>query len=278
MPILFALSQSRQMDEVLSVSGILNGTTNYMLDAMQRKGCTYEDALKTAQQLGYAEKDPSADIHGFDAQRKIMILCAVATGYIVEESKVYTETMSKVTVEDIEAARRLGGAVRLIGSFRREESGVAISVCPRIVPGNNPLSGINDVYNGMSVTSRLTGDVMYYGRGAGRYPTAGAVIADVIAALNGAYKMESHPVWEAAPADFVCDFADSHSRVYVRVSGAARGEVLDSASLLLGDVEIPDGTPEGKVEFITGILPEKLIAEAIGKLPGKVEAALRFLI
>ena len=277
-PLIRSMRTSLAGDRIDSVSGILNGTTNYILTRMRDGGISFEEALSEAQQLGYAEKDPSADIHGFDAQRKIMILCAVATGYIVEESKVYTETMSKVTVEDIEAARRLGGAVRLIGSFRREESGVAISVCPRIVPGNNPLSGINDVYNGMSVTSRLTGDVMYYGRGAGRYPTAGAVIADVIAALNGAYKMESHRTWEAAPADFVCDFADSHSRVYVRVSGAARGEVLDSASLLLGDVEIPDGTPEGKVEFITGMLPEKLIAEAIGKLPGKVEAALRFLI
>ena len=207
-----------------------------------------------------------------------MILCAVATGYIVDESKVYTETMSKVTVEDIEAARRLGGAVRLIGSFRREDSGVAISVCPRIVFGNNPLSNINDVYNGMSVTSRLTGDVMYYGRGAGRYPTAGAVISDVIAALNVAYQQESHPTWEGAPADFVCDFADSHSRVYVRVSGAARGEVLDSACLLLGDVETPDGTPEGKTEFVTGMLSEKQIAEAIGALPGKVESVLRLLI
>lgn len=277
-PLIRSMRTSLAGDRIDSVSGILNGTTNYILTRMRDGGISFEEALAEAQQLGYAEKDPSADIHGFDAQRKIMILCAVATGYIVDESKVYTETMSKVTVEDIEAARRLGGAVRLIGSFRREEAGVAISVCPRIVPGNNPLSGINDVYNGMSVTSRLTGDVMYYGRGAGRYPTAGAVISDVIAALNGAYKKESHPIWEGAPADFVCDFADSHSRVYVRVSDAARGEILDSANLLFGDVEIPDGTPEGKTEFVTALLPEKQIADAVAHLPGKVESVLRFLI
>lgn len=277
-PLIRSMRTSLAGDRIDSVSGILNGTTNYILTRMRDGGISFEDALAEAQQLGYAEKDPSADIHGFDAQRKIMILCAVATGYIVDESSVYTETMSRVTLEDIEAARRLGGAVRLIGSFRREEAGAAISVCPRIVPGNNPLSDINDVYNGMSVTSRLTGDVMYYGRGAGRYPTAGAVISDVIAALNGAYKQESHPTWEAAPADFVCDFADSHSRVYVRVSDAARGEILDSASLLLGDVKSLDGTQEGKVEFVTEILPEKQIAEAIRHLPGRVESVLRFLI
>lgn len=277
-PLIRSMRTSLAGDRIDSVSGILNGTTNYILTRMRDGGISFEEALAEAQQLGYAEKDPSADIHGFDAQRKIMILCAVATGYIVDESSVYTETMSRVTLEDIEAARRLGGAVRLIGSFRREEAGAAISVCPRIVPGNNPLSDINDVYNGMSVTSRLTGDVMYYGRGAGRYPTAGAVIADVIAALNGAYKQESHPTWEAASADFVCDFADSHSRVYVRVSDAARGEILDSASLLLGDVKSLDGTQEGKVEFVTEILPEKQIAEAIRHLPGRVESVLRFLI
>lgn len=277
-PLIRSMRTSLAGDRIDSVSGILNGTTNYILTRMRDGGISFEEALAEAQQLGYAEKDPSADIHGFDAQRKIMILCAVATGYIVDESQVYTETMSKITVEDIGAARRLGGAVRLIGSFRREEAGVAISVCPRIVPGENPVSGISDVYNGMSVTSRLTGDVMYYGRGAGRYPTAGAVISDVIAALNGAYKNESHPIWEGAPADFVCDFAESHSRVYVRVSGAARGEILDSANLLFGDVEIPDGTPEGKTEFVTALLPEKQIADAVAHLPGKVESVLRFLI
>ena len=277
-PLIRSMRTSLAGDRIDRVSGILNGTTNYILTRMRDGGISFEEALAEAQQLGYAEKNPAADIHGMDAQRKIMILCAVATGYIVDESNVYTETMSKINVEDIGAARRLGGAVRLIGSFSREESGVAISVCPRIVPGNNPLSDINDVYNGMSVTSRLTGDVMYYGRGAGRYPTAGAVISDVIAALNGAYKQESHPTWEAAPADFVCDFADSHSRVYVRVSDAARGEILDSASLLLGDVKSLDGTQEGKVEFVTEILPEKQIAEAIRHLPGRVESVLRFLI
>ena len=276
-PLIRSMRTSLAGDRIDSVSGILNGTTNYILTRMRDGGISFEEALAEAQELGYAEKNPAADIHGFDAQRKIMILCAVATGYIVDESNVYTETMSKITVEDIDAARRLGGAVRLIGSFRREKAGVSISVCPRIVPGNHPLSDINDVYNGMSVTSRLTGDVMYYGRGAGRYPTAGAVISDVISALNGAYKQEAHAVWEIAPAGFVCDFDESCSRAYIRMSGATRGEILDSASLLLGDLEIPAGVAENKVEFITGTLPEKQIAEAIRNLPGKVESLIRFL-
>ncbi|MBE6559659.1 MAG: homoserine dehydrogenase [Ruminococcaceae bacterium] len=263
-------------DEIDAVSGILNGTTNYILTRMRDGGISFEEALAEAQELGYAEKDPSADIHGFDAQRKIMILTAVATGYIVKEEDVYTETMSRLTVADMDAAKRIGGAVRLIGSFRREGECAAISVCPRIVMNDNPLAHINDVYNGVAVTGRLTGDVLYYGRGAGRYPTAGSVIADIIAAFSGAYKCESHPTWEAAPAGFVKDFAESSCRMYIRVSGS-RAEIQESAALLFGDVEILDASPAGKTEFITPVLAERVIREAMPSLPGSVESAVRML-
>ena len=263
-------------DVIDAVSGILNGTTNYILTRMRDAGISFEAALAEAQELGYAEKDPSADIHGFDAQRKIMILTAVATGCIVKEEDVYTETMSRLTVEDMDAAKRIGGAVRLIGSFRREGENAAISVCPRIVMNDNPLAHINDVYNGVAATGRLTGDVLYYGRGAGRYPTAGSVIADVIAAFTGAYKCESYPTWEYAPAGFVKDFAESSCRMYVRLSGS-RAEILESAALLFGDVEIPDGTPAGKTEFITSLMTERAVREALSSLPGQVESTIRLL-
>jgi len=264
-------------DVIDAVSGILNGTTNYILTRMRDGGISFEEALAEAQELGYAEKDPSADIHGFDAQRKIMILTAVATGYIVKEEDVYTETMSRLTVADMDAAKRIGGAVRLIGSFRREGEGAAISVCPRIVPEANPLSHINDVYNGVAVTGRLTGDVLYYGRGAGRYPTAGSVIADVISAVSGAYKTESRRTWTAAPAGFVRDFSESSCRMYIRVADAARAEVLESAALLFGDIEVVDGSSSDKTEFITPVLAERVIREALPSLPGNVESAIRML-
>ncbi len=263
-------------DEIDAVSGILNGTTNYILTRMRDGGISFDEALAEAQELGYAEKDPSADIHGFDAQRKIMILTAVATGFIVKEEDVYTETMSKLTVADMDAAKRIGGAVRLIGSFRREGEGTAISVCPRIVTDDNPLAHINDVYNGVAVTGRLTGDVLYYGRGAGRYPTAGSVIADIVAAFSGAYKCESHPTWEEAPAGFVKDFAESSCRMYIRLSGS-RTEILESAALLFGDVEIPAGTPADKTEFITPLMTERAVREALASLPGNVESTIRLL-
>jgi homoserine dehydrogenase len=244
---------------------------------MRDGGISFDVALSEAQVLGYAEKDPSADIHGFDAQLKIMILTAVATGCIVEEQDVYTETLSKVTVADIDAARRLSGAVRLIASFCREADGVALSVCPRIVFGKNALAHVDDVYNAVSAKGRLTGDVMYYGRGAGRYPTAGAVISDVAAALNGAFAREAKATWEKAPAGFVKNFGDSLGRSYIRVTDASSEEILDSARLLFGDVESVPGTPRGTVEFLTPVLPEQTVAEALSSLPGRVEARIRIL-
>ncbi len=276
-PLIRSIRSSLATDDVDAVCGIVNGTTNYILTRMRDGGISFDEALAEAQQLGYAEKDPSADIHGFDAQRKIMILTAVATGCIVEEKDVYTETLSKVTVADIDAARRLSGAVRLIASFCRETDGVALSVCPRIVFGKNALAHVDDVYNAVSAKGRLTGDVMYYGRGAGRYPTAGAVISDVAAALNGAFRTEAKATWTKAPAGFTKDFGDSLGRSYVRVTDASSEEVLDSARLLFGDVALVPGTPAGKVEFITPVLSEKTVAKALSSLPGQVESRIRIL-
>ncbi len=276
-PLIRSIRTSLASDTVTAVRGILNGTTNYILTRMRDAGISFADALAEAQQLGYAEKDPSADIHGFDAQRKIMILTAVATGVIVNETDVYTETMSKLTTEDIDAAKRLGGAVRLIGSFVREGDGVSVSVCPRIVSGKNALAHVDDVYNAVSAVTSLTGDVMYYGRGAGRYPTAGAVISDVCAALSGAYKTESNRTWETAPADFVRPFAESKNRMYIRVDGAPVQEVLDAARLLFGDITEVPGTPAGKAEFVTPLLREDAAAKAIVALPGTAEAVIRLL-
>lgn len=276
-PLIRSIRTSLATDRVDAINGILNGTTNYILTRMRDGGISFDEALAEAQELGYAEKDPSADIHGFDAQRKIMILAAVATGYIADENDVYAETMSKLTTADMDAAKRLGGAVRLIGSFKREADGVSVCVCPRIVPGKNPLAHVDDVYNAASVAAALTGDVMYYGRGAGRYPTAGAVISDVAAALNGSYKTESAKTWENAPAGFVKKFADSKNRMYVRVSGASVQEVMDAAHLVFGDVAAVPGTPAGVSEFVTPLMTESALSDGLSSLPGKVESALRIL-
>lgn len=276
-PLIRSMRTSLAGDTIERVNGILNGTTNYILTRMRDSGVSFSDALAEAQQLGYAEKNPAADIHGMDAQRKIMILAAVATGFLVREEEVYTESMADVSPADIDAAVRLGGAVRLIGSLVREGERISISVCPRMVPGSSPLAHIDDVYNGISVQSRLSGDVMYYGRGAGRYPTAGAVISDVIAALNGSWRCEAKRVWHDAPAGMVIPFADTRCRMYIRLSEVPRTDALEAAGLLLGELEIPAGTPDGKTEFITPLLTQSEIDRILPALPGKRESALRLL-
>ena len=276
-PLIRSMRTSLAGDTIDGVSGILNGTTNYILTRMRTGGVSFAEALAEAQQLGYAERDPSADIHGKDAQRKIMILAAVATGYLVREENVLTESMAGVTVEDIEAASRLGGAVRLIGTFTARADGISLSVAPRIVPASNPLAHIDDVYNGVSVRTRRTGDVLYYGRGAGRFPTAGAVISDVIAALNGSYRTEARRVWENAPDGYALPAAEERARMYVRVTGAPRTEVLDAAGQLFGDITVPGGTPAGKTEFVTPELPFGTVENMLSALPGGVESRLRLL-
>ena len=147
------------------------------------------------QLLGFAEANPSADIDGIDAQRKIIILSALASGILADGSDVYAETLRNITMADIDAADRMNAEIKLIAQAKIGDK-LEAYVCPMIVPHTDPLSHISDVYNGISVTSPVSGDMMYYGRGAGRYPTAGAVMADAVAVLSGAASSEKIPVFE----------------------------------------------------------------------------------
>lgn len=180
---------------ISKVSGIVNGTTNFILTKMRDEGRDFSDVLEQAQALGYAERDPSADIDGIDAKRKIIILGALVSGKLAADNEVDTVSLRDVTQDDLRAAEKLDGEIKYIAtvSFGTQNE---YSVCPTIVKHTNPLSHVSGVYNGVLVTSPLTGDIMYYGRGAGRLPTAGAVISDVIAILSGAVRGERLPVFE----------------------------------------------------------------------------------
>lgn len=240
-------------DTVTKIDGILNGTTNYILTRMKKDGATFESALSEAQRLGYAEKDPTADVDGFDAQRKIMILTAVATDMLVDESDVYRETMTKITPEDMDAARRWGGTVKLVGSARiaEDKSSAALYVCPAFVPSDSALSFIDDVYNGISVYSPVTSDVMFYGRGAGRMPTAGAVVADAASILSGLAEKERKCNWKAAPEGFAAKFEDLSFSYFVRVKTDSAQDALEAARQLFGGVKEVPGSADGYVEYVT---------------------------
>jgi homoserine dehydrogenase len=167
-------------NEIISVNGILNGTTNYILTQMLENGTAYEDALKDAQKKGYAEANPAADVEGLDAARKIVILAALAFGTLLSPDKIHCEGITKITAEDAETAKALGCSVKLIGHTELVDGKVLAMVSPRMIPTANPLSGVSDVFNGILVDANMLGEAMFYGKGAGKLPTASAVVADII--------------------------------------------------------------------------------------------------
>ena len=252
-------------DTITAIDGIMNGTTNYILTRMRKDGATFADALKEAQTLGYAEANPAADVDGLDAQRKIMILTAIVTNKLADEKDVYTETMTKITPADMDAAARWGGTVKLLGSARIGKEHASLYVCPVFVPGSSPLSHIDDVYNGIRFVSPVTADVMYYGRGAGRLPTAGAVVSDVVAAACGLADRELPMNWEKAPEGYVLPFSENVFSYYVRVKTDAVRETLEKASLVFGEIKTLLDSPEGYAEFITPPTAEAEAAHAFSE-------------
>ena len=265
-------------DTITEIDGILNGTTNYILTRMKREGVDFTSTLKDAQRLGYAEANPTADVDGLDAQRKIMILTAVATGYLAQEKDVYCETMTKLTPADIDAAKRWGGSVKLLGSSRIFEDGASLYVAPFFVPESSPLCFVEDVYNAVRVVSPVTGDVMYYGRGAGRMPTAGAVVEDVASILSGLGEKEKKCEWQIAPEGFVKPFEENSFAYYIRVKAASVSEAVEAAELSFGGVKVLPGSPEGYVEYVTDEIKEKCARDIISGLSlGEVESCIRIM-
>lgn len=232
-PIIRPLSQCLAANDILELRGILNGTTNYILTRMIRAGLSFEDALAEAQQKGYAERNPSADILGYDACRKICILSDIAFGRHIYPEQVPTEGITGIALADVDYAASAGKKIKLLGRAIRQADGrICICVGPHLVDASDPLSGVEDVFNAISVRGDAVGDVMFYGRGAGKLPTASAVVADVIdiAAHQGHRKVVS---WEAGGSDVVCGIERLESCWYVRA--VASESTLQSA---LGKVKI----------------------------------------
>ena len=274
-PVLRPFSTSLAHERIVSVSGILNGTTNFILSKMKSEGREFGDVLSEAQSLGYAERDPSADVDGIDAKRKIIILTALSTGHLVSDDSVYCESMRWITPAEIDAARRIGGSVKLIGTYRRDGEKMTIYVCPQIVMSSNPLSGVDDVYNAISVGCEITGDVMFYGRGAGRYPTAGAVVADIVAVLSGAAAAEKSQIFDRADG-LVSPFGNVKFKYYIRLSGVSATDAEETLGGLFDEVSRVVGSPEGVAEFICGTQSLDEL-EKIKPSLGNVEAVLRIL-
>ena len=184
-PILRTINTAMIQEEIYRITGILNGTTNYILELMENAGASFQEALADAQAKGYAERKPEADVEGYDASRKIAILASMICGRHISYENVPTQGISKITSEDIAAATALGGRLKLISNCQKENGRFYASVEPMFVPGHHMLASVNSVYNAVMVKSSMLSDTMYYGKGAGKLATASAVVADILAALNG---------------------------------------------------------------------------------------------
>ena len=218
-PIIRPISQCLAANEVGEIAGILNGTTNFILTKMNRDRMDFEDALKLAQELGYAERDPSADIEGADACRKICILASLAFGTHVYPESVYAEGITKITLADLGYAKTWGGVIKLIGQVKRLENGkLHIMVAPMFVSRDSQLSNVDDEFNGILVRGDATGDVVFYGKGAGKLPTASAVVADVIDCVKH-FKARKYLFWEDSKPDYVASLDEVPQDVFLRVRG-----------------------------------------------------------
>lgn len=270
-PVIRPFATSLAGEKIVRVSGIVNGTTNYILTKMKNDGREFGDVLAEAQQLGFAERDPSADIDGIDAKRKIIILSALASGVLLNDGDVYAETLRNVTPEDITAAEKFGGVIKLIADTIISDNSVKAYVCPMFVPYSCPLSHISDVYNGISVTSAISGDIMYYGRGAGRLPTAGAVMSDVVAVLSGAAKAELIHSFKKAEDGFVKPFEEIGFTYYIRAN-CGMSEIHEKLENWCDEVSVLADNG-GKVEIIAGIMTKTELDRALDGID--VESVIR---
>ena len=230
-PVLHPLTQCMAANRIDEVYGILNGTTNYILTRMVRAGATFADALREAQEKGYAEADPTADVEGIDAGRKICILADLAFGRQVNPAAVPMEGISRLSLDDVRIAQRAGYRIKLLGRALRLGSGRTAYVAPHLVPEDHPLANVEDVFNAVVVKGNATGEVMFYGRGAGEMPTASACVADVMEALQASPRREEIG-WEADPEGFVAP-QTVPLRHYFRI----RGSLADAVGAF-GQVEV----------------------------------------
>ena len=276
-PIITPMHQCLAANVISQVQGIVNGTTNFMLTKMAREEMGFEDALKIAQQLGYAEtKDPGDDVDGPDACRKIAILASIAFGHHFYPKNIPTRGIRGITVADIAAAARLDCVIKLIAWAKRDETGrVTAAVEPMLVPRSNQLASVDDVFNAVLVKGDMLGDVVFYGKGAGRLPTASAVVADVIDALKHGAKIHDSLFWQPSePFDGLLE-DPTPATCYVRVKGLP-ATVLPA---LYGEGELVSDDGSEAAYLVTYIAPRGLeeAARKVTALGGKVELVLRQL-
>ena len=290
-PIIRTLLDGVQGNKISSMMGIINGTTNYILTKMTNEGSSYEDCLKEAQRLGYAEADPTADVEGFDAAYKLSILSSLAFHTKVPFSKIYREGITNISKDDIADGKALGYVLKLLAIGKQSDVGIEVRVHPTFVRQGHPLAAVNDSFNAVYLTGDAVGDVMLYGRGAGALPTGSAIVSDIIyAATHSENKYSTFKNTAGADKDtkFISDFKSAY---YLRIMVEDRAGILAKIAAIFGKhnvsivemIQKPIGV-DGRVPLvlITHETRELAVRGAVAKINalegvGHVETVLRVI-
>ena len=238
-PILNAIDTVLRGNEFTEIMGIVNGTTNYILTRMTQSGMSYDEALKEATDLGYAEADPTADVDGLDAGRKIAIMASIAFHSRVTFSDVYIEGIRNITAKDIFYAKEFNSVIKLVGIARKDENGIEVKVLPILIPQEHPLATVNDSFNAVFVHGTASDDTMYYGRGAGKRPTASAVTGDLCTVARHIIEKHSNlhvcSCYKELP---IKNIQDTYSRFFLRMQVADRPGVLANITSVFGTSQV----------------------------------------
>ena len=260
-PIIRPMHQCLTANNILKIAGILNGTTNYILDQMIRKGKTFETALKDAQNNGFAERNPAADIEGHDACRKISILASLASGKMIDYNDIDTDGITNITLDDVKYAAAMDSVIKLIGYAQFDENGKVYSiVSPMVIKNSSPLAGVDGVFNAIMVTGDCVGDVMFYGKGAGKLPTASAVVADVVDAVKHSDRSKKI-FWEKPTENIMADIDSKKFEYFVRTTDSA-----ENVQKIFGKCEFVDNIIDNESAFVTSPLTKSEVEEKLAKL------------
>lgn len=258
-PIIRPLNQALTADEITKITGIMNGTTNYILTKMSNEGSSYEEVLKEAQALGYAERNPEADVEGYDACRKIAILTSLADGKTVNFEEITTEGITKISNEDFAYAKKLNSVIKLLATSYRKDGKVYAITAPFLIDTTHPLYNVNGVLNGIYVNGNMVGDVMFFGAGAGKLPTASAVVADVVD-MTKHQNTNIYIDWKPEKLTLV-SYDDSVNSFFVRTD-SPKSEV----EAVFGHVDYIEDVVDGEYAFTTGDMTEKDFADKASKI------------
>ena len=264
-PIIRALNSSMTADVIEEITGILNGTTNYMLTKMFYEGADYDEVLKEAQDNGYAERNPEADVEGYDACRKIAILSSLISGQQVDYEDIYTEGITKITKQDMMYAKEMGMTIKLLASSKRHKDHLHAIVAPALLGKDHPLYNIDDVFNAVFVHGNMLGDAMFYGSGAGKLPTASAVVADVVDEAKHLHR-NIMTMWKSEKL-ILEPIEDTRKRFFVRVSGNPE-EMKEKVENLFGEVQVVKVPAlENEFGFMTEVMTEGDYRKKAEELP-----------